>query len=132
MRWFRDAQTVSAHRFRTLVGLGVVVAVVLATVVWGSGGIPSWLTLGETSSAANVLPSVGGPQSAGEPKQPGSLAATRKRAKHTKRHHDKKHRRDDQSRGHRHATRHTRHGSPQGTNERTAQANRQGPSGPKK
>jgi hypothetical protein len=62
MRWSRDAQSPLGARLRSLLVLGLVVALVAEIPLGVIGGMPTWLTLGGTSTAVgSVLPLSGEP-----------------------------------------------------------------------
>src|SRR3954469_2886101 len=61
MRWFRDAQSRHGVRMRTMVVLGLVVAIVAQVPLWGSWVVPTWLNPGGTSTVAGSAPPPGAP-----------------------------------------------------------------------
>ena len=73
MRWSRDTQALRGARLRTLVMLGLVVAIMAEIPLRGLGGMPSWLNPGGTSTIAGSVALL--PDVPGEP----DLAAAAKR-----------------------------------------------------
>src|SRR5215203_4659637 len=90
MPWFRDLRSPLGPRLRTLVVLGLVVALVAEIPLGVIGGMPPGLTLGERSTVAGSVPPPGAP---GE----SALSAASKHhgGKKHKHHDGKKHKHHD-------------------------------------